>query len=121
MAVSREKLYEEVWAEPATTVAKRYDVSSNFLARVCERMGIPRPPRGYWAQQAVGIEIEQPPLPDAEPGSDLEWVRDGSEPRRQPIPASAKSSSRPKQERPATHALVVGRTRTLRQRAGVSR
>ncbi|HPA80588.1 MAG TPA: hypothetical protein PLS95_07210 [Thermoanaerobaculales bacterium] len=37
MGVTREKLYEEVWAEPMTTVAARYGVSSNFLARVCER------------------------------------------------------------------------------------
>jgi Zn-dependent peptidase ImmA (M78 family) len=45
--VSREKLYEEVWSEPMTTVAKRYDVSSNFLARICERLHVPHPLRGY--------------------------------------------------------------------------
>jgi hypothetical protein len=38
MAVSREALFEEVWAEPMLTVAARYGVSSNFLARVCERL-----------------------------------------------------------------------------------
>jgi hypothetical protein len=47
MAVSRETLFEEVWKEPMTTVAKRYDVSSNFLARICERLNVPRPARGY--------------------------------------------------------------------------
>jgi hypothetical protein len=32
--VVRDQLYKEVWAEPMTTVAKRYAVSSNYLARV---------------------------------------------------------------------------------------
>jgi hypothetical protein len=54
MPVTREKLYEEVWAEPMTTVAKRYGVSGGFLAGVCERLGIPRPVRGHWQQLAVG-------------------------------------------------------------------
>ena len=54
MSVTRETLYNEVWAEPMTTVAARYTVSSSFLARVCERLGVPRPPRGYWAQLQVG-------------------------------------------------------------------
>jgi hypothetical protein len=31
-------------------VAKKYEVSSNFLARVCERLNVSRPSRGYWAQ-----------------------------------------------------------------------
>lgn len=47
MAVTRETLYEEVWAEPMTKVAARYGVSSSFLARVCERLNVPRPSRGY--------------------------------------------------------------------------
>jgi len=32
--ISREQLYEEVWAEPMTTVALNYKVSSSFLARI---------------------------------------------------------------------------------------
>ena len=107
MTVSRHQLYDEVWAEPMTTVAKRYHVSSSFLARVCERLGVPRPPRGFWAQRAVGIKLEQPPLPKPAPGSELEWVRDGSEPRRQPILAKRRTKQAPR-ERPETHALLVG-------------
>ena len=37
MGITREKLYEEVWAEPMTKVAARYNVSSSFLARICKR------------------------------------------------------------------------------------
>ncbi len=47
MTVNREKLYEQVWAEPMTTVARQYQVSSNYLARICHRVGVPVPPRGY--------------------------------------------------------------------------
>jgi hypothetical protein len=47
MAVSREVLFEQVWAEPMTKLAARHGVSSNFLARVCERLNVPHPRRGY--------------------------------------------------------------------------
>lgn len=81
MAVDRETLYEEVWAEPMTKVAARYDVSSSFLARICERLNVPRPARGYWAQLEVGKAPAKPPLPEARPGDELAWTR-GHEPPR---------------------------------------
>jgi hypothetical protein len=71
-----------------TTVAKRYEVSSNYLARICEQLDVPRPPRGYWQQRAVGIDVEREALPERGPGEDLEWRRDRSEPRRQPMVAT---------------------------------
>jgi len=78
MTVSRENLYEEVWAEPMIAVAARYHVSSSFLARVCERLNVPRPPRGYWAKLAVGKKCPRPALPAAQPGDELEWSRIGA-------------------------------------------
>jgi hypothetical protein len=108
MAVSREKLHEEVWAEPMTTVAKRYEVSSTYLARICERLNIPRPGRGYWQQRAVGAEVESDPLPEAQPGDEIEWARDGSRPAIAPM--SWKRPRPPKTDvpRPDKHALLVG-------------
>jgi hypothetical protein len=35
MSVTRDELYEEVWAEPMAKVAVRYRISANYLARVC--------------------------------------------------------------------------------------
>ena len=116
MAVSRETLYEEVWADPMIKVASRYEVSGSFLARVCERLNVPRPPRGYWAQLAVGKACARPPLPPAQPGDELEWSRDGSLPRAvprpppQPPPPPATSGVQPqvpKRSRASHHALVV--------------
>jgi hypothetical protein len=61
MAVARESLYDEVWAEPMTKVAARHGVSSSFLARVCERLNVPRPARGYCAR----LEIRKAPAKPA--------------------------------------------------------
>jgi hypothetical protein len=112
MGVTREKLYEEVWAEPMTKVAARYDVSSSFLARVCKRVNVPRPERGYWAQLAVGKAPPRPDLPEARPGDELEWSRDG-EPRRVPRalpkpPEKDAQTARPRGIRPAQHSLLIG-------------
>ena len=82
MSVTREQLYREVWAEPMTTVAARYRVSSSFLARVCEDLRVPRPARGYWAKLAFGKASPVPALPDPEAGDALEWSRGGDAPVR---------------------------------------
>jgi hypothetical protein len=76
-SVTREELYEQMWAEPATAVAARYGVSSSFLARVCTRMGVPRPPRGYWAMIEAGKKPKKTPLPDPRRGTEMTWSRDG--------------------------------------------
>ncbi len=86
MAVTREQLFEEVWAEPMTAVAARYGISGNFLARVCERLGVPRPPRGYWAKLKVGKQAERPTLPEAGPGDEQTWSQPGDLPPRPRMP-----------------------------------
>ena len=77
--LDRETLYKLVWSEPMLKVAARYDVSSSYLARICTRMNVPRPERGYWAKLAVGRAPKQPPLPEPEPGDELAWTREGEE------------------------------------------
>lgn len=62
----RDELYQEVWAEPVTTVAKRYGVSGNAIAKVCQKLQIPVPGRGYWAKKAEGHSAEHVPLPPME-------------------------------------------------------
>lgn len=73
MPVSRDTLYEEVWAEPVLRVAERYQVSSSYLARVCRTLRIPTPAAGYWAKRMVGRAPPRPSLPAACPGDELEW------------------------------------------------
>ena len=60
---NREEIYEAIWAEPIQHVAKRYNISDVGLAKVCRRLNIPRPGRGYWAIKAAGKPLpKQPPL-----------------------------------------------------------
>lgn len=63
-AYDREKLYEEIWKEPALVVAKRYGISSVALAKACRKLSVPLPPRGYWARvRARRNAPPPPPLP----------------------------------------------------------
>lgn len=64
-AQDRETLFQEVWSEPAATVAQRYGVSGAALAKWCTKLEIPRPQRGYWAKKAAGKKVPAPPpLPE---------------------------------------------------------
>jgi hypothetical protein len=110
--VGRERLYKEVWAEPMTTVALKYKVSSSFLARICAHLNVPRPPRGYWARLAVGRKSKQPPPPDAAPGDEIEWARYGQARRVPPLtpkPPEGKLQRRlTRSELPERHLLIGG-------------
>jgi hypothetical protein len=75
MRIRREALYEQIWRQPMTKVASKLDVSSNYLARVCDSLNVPHPPRGYWARKAAGETLAVPDLPPAKPGDPVEWVR----------------------------------------------
>jgi len=60
----RQKLYEEIWSEPAERVAARHGVSGVAIIRVCRCLEIPKPPRGYWAKKAAGHRTtRRPKLP----------------------------------------------------------
>lgn len=72
--LNREELYERVWKTPASKLAKEFGISDVGLAKVCKRHQIPRPPRGYWAQLAVGKRVRKPTLPPVDDGA-LEEVR----------------------------------------------
>ena len=59
----RKKLYQEVWAESVTVVAKRYGVSDVAIKKACKKLKVPTPGRGYWQQVKAGAEFRRPPLP----------------------------------------------------------
>ena len=60
--LNRNALYELVWSKPMTAVAKEYGLSDRGLAKLCERNGIPVPPRGYWAKKQAGKKVTKPAL-----------------------------------------------------------
>jgi len=50
MRVTREELYELVWSMPMVSASKRHGLSDNGLRRICRKLDVPTPPRGYWAK-----------------------------------------------------------------------
>lgn len=59
----RNTLYEEVWNSPMVQVARRYGISDVMLKKVCSKLDVPTPPRGYWAKVAAGKRPQVPELP----------------------------------------------------------
>lgn len=67
---SRQALYDLVWSRPMSAVAAELSLSSNGLSKICDRLLIPYPGRGYWSKAAAGRAPERTPLPQAPPGVD---------------------------------------------------
>lgn len=59
----RDKLYNEVWEQPVTKVAEQYGVSDVAIAKVCRKMRVPVPGRGYWRKLQTGQKMKKIPLP----------------------------------------------------------
>lgn len=70
--VSRHDLYAQVWQTPMHKLGEHYGISGNGLAKICRRLAIPYPGRGYWARKAAGQKLKQPRLPDATDGIPLQ-------------------------------------------------
>lgn len=61
---NREELYEEVWSAPMSSLSKKYSISDVGLAKICKKLKIPVPGRGYWAK---GV-MSKPTLPSLKYG-----------------------------------------------------
>lgn len=70
--MSRRELYDKVWNEPIVRLSKQYGISDVWLAKICKKNRIPRPPRGYWAQRQSGKKIPRTPLPKGDDGRIIE-------------------------------------------------
>ncbi len=82
----RAKLYEEVWSEPVTRVAKRYGVSDVALRKTCHKLSVPMPPAGYWAKVAAGKTPHKFPLPKYSGPTELVRERLVTEQPAEPVP-----------------------------------
>lgn len=71
--IKRQDLYELVWSKPMQQLAKEFGISDVALAKICRKLEIPRPGRGYWARKAAGKPVKQDPLPPAPPGVRTEY------------------------------------------------
>jgi hypothetical protein len=66
--LTRQELYDLVWAEPVYKVAERYGISGVALAKKCRGASIPLPERGYWNRLQAGKRVYKRSLKPAGPG-----------------------------------------------------
>lgn len=79
--LTRDELYALLWSEPVSVVASLYGISDRGLGKLCERNGIPVPPRGWWAKKAAGKRLpKQPPLPPLASGQQARFTFGGPKP-----------------------------------------
>lgn len=48
--IDSEELRNLVWEKPTTEIAKMLGVSDKAVEKRCKKLGIPKPPRGYWGR-----------------------------------------------------------------------
>jgi AcrR family transcriptional regulator len=67
--LTRRELHRAVWSRPLSTFARELGISPNALAKICDRLLVPYPTRGYWARRKAGKKEPPPPLPPAPEGN----------------------------------------------------
>ena len=72
--ITREELYRQVWATPMSRLGTQYGISGNGLKKICVRLNVPYPPRGYWAKLSAGKSVRQTPLPKPLAGTPAQVV-----------------------------------------------
>ena len=66
--LTREELYQMVWSKPVTKWSKEFGLSDVGFAKICRKMKVPLPGRGYWAMVQKGLKLTRPilkPIPDS--------------------------------------------------------
>lgn len=63
ITLTREALYDLVWTTPITQLCRIYGLSDVGLKKICKRMEIPTPIRGYWRKLECGKKVTQKKLP----------------------------------------------------------
>ena len=66
VVLSRDELYSQIWTTPMIRLATQYGITGTRLAKICARLNVPCPPRGYWAKKAAGKPVVQYRLPEPE-------------------------------------------------------
>jgi len=67
---TRKELYDLVWTEPLSKLAKKYTISDNGLRKICKRMNIPMPAMGHWQKIQYGKPVIVTKLPKKYEGKD---------------------------------------------------
>jgi hypothetical protein len=70
ITLTRKELYDLVWTEPLSRLAKKYKISDNGLRKICKRMNIPIPTMGHWQKIQYGKRVIVTKLPTKYEGKD---------------------------------------------------
>lgn len=60
--MSREELFGLVWERPTSEIANELGISDVAVGKLCEKLQVPKPPRGYWARVEAGQTPRRPAL-----------------------------------------------------------
>jgi hypothetical protein len=52
--ISREELFAMVWERPTQAIANELGISDVAIGKLCMRLQVPKPPRGYLARVQLG-------------------------------------------------------------------
>lgn len=66
--VTRDNLYQSVWSTPMSKLGRDFGTSYAELIKTCNRLGVPRPTRGYWVKLRFGKKMKKTPLPPLKEG-----------------------------------------------------
>jgi hypothetical protein len=80
--LTREDLYRQVWETPLQHLAAQYGITGNGLAKICDRLNVPYPYRGYWAKKAANKPVKRLSLPALKNSTPAEVTIAPSSPRR---------------------------------------
>jgi hypothetical protein len=123
VVVTREELYQKVWAEPIVHVAKRLELSGRGLAKLCARHKIPVPPRGWWARKQHGKIVRRAPLKESDPATAPIVIHGTRQSASVPVePVELDREARPEwrivvsQDLPITHRIVKATGAEIRRR-----
>src|SRR5262245_14418271 len=107
--LTREELYKKVWSKPTSTLAKELGISDVALGKICKKLYVPKPNRGYWRQLEVGHHIQPQPLLKAPKGVPNEvWI----EPTPSPSPLQPQNpevSAKIESEKLSANRIVVAK------------
>lgn len=61
---TRAELYDLVWSEPLSRLARKYNISDNGIRKICKKHNIPLPVMGHWQKVQYGYKVTKTKLPE---------------------------------------------------------
>lgn len=58
--IPKGELLDLIWSKPVSVLAKEFGVSPNGLSKICDRLDIARPPKGYWRSTIIAARVQKP-------------------------------------------------------------